>query len=136
DLLDLEKRLSNGRGLLADGGASRGNLYSGDASESLFTFSTMLDRARGRGPGFYTYLVSPSVVARLLTRYSAEVVREWWQAWQQKRRKDKYMVCARTPWYAFFRALLGPLLQDLTTYTVTSDLLRGVPAIYALYAGY
>ena len=136
DLLVLEKQLSNGHGLLDNGGASRGNLYSGDASESLFTYSTMLDRARGRGPGFYTYLVSPSVVARLITRYFADVVREWWQAREQKRRKDKYMVSARTPWYAFFRALLGPLLQDLTTYTVISDMLRGVPAVYALYAGY
>jgi hypothetical protein len=31
---------------------------------------------------------------------------------------------------------MGPLLQDLTTYTVIGDVLRGVPAIYALYAGY
>ena len=96
----------------------------------------MLSRAQSRGPGFYAYLVSPTVIARLLTRYFWEVVREWWEAWKQRQRRDKYMVTARTPWYAFFRALLGPFLQDLTTYTVVNDVFRGVPAVYALYAGY
>jgi putative membrane protein len=136
DLNVLEKQLSNGRGLLSDGGASRGNMYSGDAAESMFTFSTMLDRAHQGGPGFYAYLVSPYIIARLLTRFFAEVIREWWQAWQQRRRNDQFQVSARNVPYAFFRAAMGPLLQDLTTYTVIGDILRGVPAVYALYAGY
>lgn len=132
----LEARLSSGRGLLSDGGASRGNMFSGDAVESLFTFGTLLDRKRDTGPGFYFYLVSPFVIARLVTRFLLEVVREWWDAWQQKLRKDKYIISARTPFYAFFRAVMGPLMQDLITYVVISDVLRGLPAIYALYAGY
>ena len=131
-----EARLSNGNGLLADGGASRGNMYTGDASENLMTFSAVLDRQKGSSPGFYLYLLNPYVIARLLTRFFAEVVKEWWQAWQQKRRKDKYIVSLRSPAYAFFRAFMGPFMQDLVTYTVINDVLRGVPAIYALYAGY
>ncbi len=136
DAQAVEARLSNGRGLLSDGGASRGNMYSGDATESLMTFSTLLDSSRRSGPGFYFYLVSPYVIARLITRFFADVVREWFQAWQQKRRKDKFIVSSRTPLYAFFRAFLGPLLQDLVTYTAINDVLRGLPAIYALYAAY
>lgn len=132
----LEAQLSSGRGLLSDGGASRGNMFSGDASESILTFATLLDSRRERGPGFYLYLFSPYVIARLLTRYFIEVAKEWWQAWQQKRRKDKYIVSARNPFYAFFRAGMGVFLQDLITYTVISDMVRGVPAVYALYAGY
>ena len=38
--------------------------------------------------------------------------------------------------YAFLRGFMGPVLQDLVTYTVISDILRGFPAVYALYAGY
>jgi uncharacterized membrane protein YvlD (DUF360 family) len=136
DAKAIEKRISNGRGLLSDGGASRGNMYSGDAKESLLTFSTLLDPSRGRGPGFYLYLLSPYVIARLITRYLSDVIREWWQAWQQKRRKDKYIINKRNFVYAFFRAFIGPLLQDLVTYTVINDALRGVPAVYALYGGY
>ena len=132
----LEARLSNGRGLLSDGGASRGNMFSGDASESMLTYSTLLERGRTSSPGFYLYLLSPYVVARLVTRFFAEMVKEWWQAAQQKRRKDKYIVKARSPKYAVLRAFLGSFMQDLITFIVIGDVLRGVPAVYALYASY
>jgi hypothetical protein len=136
DAQAIEARLSRGIGLCSDGGASRGNMFSGDATESMFTFSTLRNRERGRGPGFYFYLLSPYVIARLLTRFTTEVIKEWWEAYQQRRRKDKYIVKARNLGYAFLRAFMGPMLQDLVTFTVISDILRGVPAIYALYAGY
>jgi hypothetical protein len=71
-----------------------------------------------------------------VTRFTIEIITEWWQAWQQRRRRDKYIISARNPFYAFLRGLMGSLLQDLVTYTVISDVLRGVPAVYALYAGY
>ncbi len=45
DAKAIEIRLSNGQGLLSGGGASRGNMYSGDAKESMLTFSTLLDPA-------------------------------------------------------------------------------------------
>jgi uncharacterized membrane protein YvlD (DUF360 family) len=136
DAQAIEARLSSGIGLCSDGGSSRGNMFSGDATESMLTFSTIRKSDRGRGPGFYFYLFSPYVIARLITRFITEVVKEWWQASQQRRRKDKYTVKARGFAYAFLRGFMSPVLQDLVTYTVISDILRGLPAIYALYAGY
>lgn len=136
DAQAIEARLTTGKGLCSDGGASRGNMFSGDASESMLTFATLRNRERGRGPGFYFYLFSPYVIARLITRFLTEVIKEWWQAYQQKRRKDPYRVKARNFAYAFLRGFMGPVLQDLVTYTVISDILRGIPAVYALYAGY
>lgn len=136
DAVVLERRLSTGRGLLSDGGASRGNMFSGDATESLLTMSVTLNRERKRGPGFYFYLFSPYIIARLVSRFIIECVKEWWEAWQQRRRKDPYRVSARNPAYALLRAFMGPFMQDLATNMVISDMLRGLPAIYALYAGY
>ncbi len=136
DAKAIEERLSSGIGLCSDGGTSRGNMFSGDATESMLTFSTVRNKDRGRGPGFYFYLFSPYVIARLLTRFTTEVIKEWWQASQQRRRKDKYRVKARGLAYGFLRGFMGPVLQDLVTYTVISDILRGLPAVYALYAGY
>jgi hypothetical protein len=136
DAVALEGKLSTGHGLLSDGGASRGNMFSGDATESLLTMSTVLNRKRGRGPGFYFYLLSPYILARLVTRFVIECLVEWKDAWQQKRRKDPYRVSARNPAYAFLRGFMSPLMQDLATYMVISDMLRGIPAVYALYAGY
>ena len=133
-----QARLSDGRGLLAPGGASRGNMFSGDAAESTMTFSTLLDRAQARGPGIYVYLFSPYVIARLLTRFFAEAIKEWSEQVGHRLRQShyKYTVSARDWKYGFVRAGLGSLLQDLTTYQVIGDMLRGVPAIYALYPGY
>jgi uncharacterized membrane protein YvlD (DUF360 family) len=136
DAQAIEARLSSGIGLCSDGGSSRGNMFSGDATESMLTFSTIRNRERGRGPGFYFYLLSPYVIARLVTRFIIEVIKEWWQASQQRRRKDKYSIKARGFAYAFLRGFMSPVLQDLVTYTVISDILRGLPAVYALYAGY
>lgn len=136
DALRLERRLSSGKGLLAKGGASRANMFSGDASESILTISTVLDRSRPIGPGFYFYLFNPYVVVRLAAHFVREILKEWVERWQQIRRKDKYIVKVRNAGYALFRAFMGPLMQDLATYATISDALRGVPAVYALYAGY
>jgi hypothetical protein len=111
-------------------------MFSGDATESMFTFSTILNRARGRGPGFYFYLVSPYVLARLVTRFITYVIKEWWQAFLQRRRKDKYVVSSRNLTYGFLRGFMGPILHDLVTFTVISDALRGLPAVYALFSAY
>lgn len=132
----IESRLSSGNGLLSMGGVSRGNLFSGDSSESLFTSSTLLNRKRKTGPGYYLFLVNPFLVARLITRFLLRIVKEWWQAWRQRKRGDSYTVNSRNFFYAFLRAAAGPFLQDLTTNIVISDVLRGMPAIYNLYVGY
>jgi putative membrane protein len=135
DAQALEALHSSGKGLCSDGGSSRGNMFSGDASESMLTFSTLLDK-RDRGPGFYTFLFSPYVVFHILTRFVIDVIKEWWQAFFQRRRKDKYIVSARNFAYAFLRGGLGPVLHDLVTFMVISDALRGIPASYALFSAY
>ena len=135
DAMAIEARNSTGKGLCSDGGSSRGNMFSGDASESMLTFSTILDK-RDRGPGFYFYLFSPYVIFHILTKFVIEIFKEWWQAFLQRRRKDKHIVSARNFAYAFLRGFLGPVLHDLVTFTVISDALRGLPASYALFSAY
>jgi len=136
DALKIEEKLTTGNGLLTKGGASRGNMFSGDAKESILTMSTVLNRERERGPGFYFYLFTPYVVVRLIAHFVQDVFREWIERWQQIRRRDKYIISARNFFYAFFRSFMGPLMQDIVTYAIIGDVLRGVPAIYGLYAGY
>jgi hypothetical protein len=61
DVTAIEQRLSNGRGLLHADGASRANMYSGDAPHSLLTVSTVLRRDRpGKiGEDYFAYFVNP-----------------------------------------------------------------------------
>ncbi|MFN8482359.1 MAG: phage holin family protein [Anaerolineae bacterium] len=136
DATVLEAALSHRNGIASDGGSSRGNMFSGDATESILTFSTVMDRSRDRGPGFYAFLFTPFVVFRVLTRYFTVVIKEWYQQIRQRIQKDPYRVSARNFGYAFFRALMGPIIQEVVTYSVITDVMRGLPSVYALYAGY
>ncbi|MET0662891.1 MAG: phage holin family protein, partial [Ilumatobacteraceae bacterium] len=46
DAAIIEHRQSDGHGLLVDGGVSRSNVFSGDSSDSILTFSTVTDRSK------------------------------------------------------------------------------------------
>ena len=48
DVVAIEARISDGKGLLFADGASRANMYSGDAPHSLLTISTVMKRRQGR----------------------------------------------------------------------------------------
>ena len=68
DATELERRHSDGRGLLFADGASRANILSGDAPHTLLTMSTVLERDRpGRiGQDYFAYFANPYNVARTL----------------------------------------------------------------------
>ena len=64
DAAELERRRSDGRGLLHAGGASRANILSGDATHSMLTMSTVLLRRRPIGRDYSAYFVRPYAAAR------------------------------------------------------------------------
>ena len=66
DAAEIERRHSDGRGLLHEDGASRANILSGDAPHTLLTMSTVLDRNRpGRiGQDYFAYFANPYNVTR------------------------------------------------------------------------
>ena len=132
----LEVKLTNGEGLLSHGGASRNNLFSGDAGESFLTMSTILTLGNETGPGFYLHLLNPFIVARIAVNFIYGVLREWGQALWQRLRRDKLRVRSRNFMYGFIRAGSCQFLQDVTTFVLTGDILRGLPTIYATYLGY
>ncbi|MGC1853674.1 MAG: phage holin family protein, partial [Solirubrobacterales bacterium] len=64
DAEELERRHSNGRGLLHADGASRANILSGDAPHSMLTMSTALRRRRPIGRDYAAYFARPYAVGR------------------------------------------------------------------------
>ena len=78
DAAEIERRHSNGRGLLFSDGASRANIVSGDAPHSLLTMSTVLRRDRqGRvGQDYFAYFANPYNVMRTLLLVAREVLSE------------------------------------------------------------
>ena len=130
----LEERHSSGDGLLAGGGASRGNLLSGDAAHVILTVSRMEAEKRAN-PGYRAYLANGYNVTRTFVLFFYELVLEWVAAVRAERR-DVQPRGHRPLEYSLVRAGLAVVVRDFTVYSVISDMMMGVPAIYACFAGY
>ncbi|WP_328994823.1 alkaline phosphatase family protein [Kribbella sp. NBC_01245] len=134
DAADIEERMSDGRGLLADGGASISNVFSGDAPTSLLTFSKAA-LPNGRTRGYVSFFSSPQGFARGLVLTIAEMVKELHQARRQKRLKISPRV-HRGGAYVVLRAVSNVLLRDLNVSLITEQLVKGTPVIYCDFIDY
>jgi uncharacterized membrane protein YvlD (DUF360 family) len=137
DAAELERRHSDGRGLLHGDGASRANILSGDAPHSMLTMSTVLDRGRhGRlGQDYFAYFASPYGVALTLLRSLGEVIAERFAAIEQRRRDVRPRI-KRGVSYAFVRAFATVVQLDLQVAAVTADVLAGRPVVYTTFLAY
>jgi len=135
DAAEIEARQSDGHGLLAEGGASRSNVFSGDSTDSALTFSTLLDRSRHSANTANYFLSDPYAVSRLLALSLADIGREIADARRTRRRKIEPRL-KRGGVYPIARAATTTILRDITIYTLMSDVYRGVPVAYADFVGY
>ena len=76
DCAEIEARRSTGTGLLSGGGASRGNLLSGDAEAVILTVSRTEAEKRAN-PGYRAFLANGFNVTRALVLFAWEVVLEY-----------------------------------------------------------
>jgi len=130
-------RLSDGTGLLADGGASVGNLFDGDASRSYLTMATITDPAtanedRRRLHGFF---VSTVDYLHMLVLMVGEVAKELYQA-ERERSFDVRPRMTRGMAYAVERAVTNVALRNLSTALVIEELFASTSTIYVDYTGY
>ena len=137
DAMELERRHSNGRGLLFDDGASRANIVSGDAPHSLLTMSTVLrgDREGRIGQDYFAYFASPYTVMRTIALVLREVVSELWSAAQQ-RRLDVRPRIHRGFVYSLMRAWATIIQRDLQVSAIISDIYAGLPVAYTTFLAY
>ena len=137
DAVELERRHSDGRGLLYADGASRANILSGDAPHSLLTMSTVAKRDRpGRiGQDYFAYFANPYNVTRTFALVIREVISELWSAAQQ-RRQDVQPRVHRGFTYALMRAWGTIIQRDLQVQAVISDMYAGRPVTYTTFLAY
>jgi len=134
DCAELERRHATGEGLLAKGGASRGNLFSGGADHMILTVSKM-EAERSSNPGYRAFLANGFNVARSFVLFGWEVIVEWVAAAKQRRR-DVRPRGHRGGVYPFLRATMCVIVRDLIVYGVLTDMMKGRPAIYATFSSY
>ena len=85
DCAEIERRHSPGVGLLANGGASRGNLLSGEADHVILTVSK-LEAEKKANPGYRAFLANGFNVTRSLVLFVWEVILELAASARQRRR--------------------------------------------------
>ena len=134
DCAEIERRHTNGAGLLVDGGTSRGNLLSGGADEVILTVSR-IKAERKANPGYRAFFANGHNVTRALALFVGEVVIELWAAARQRRR-GVLPRGHRGGTYPFLRAAMCVVIRDLIVFSVISDVLRGRPAVYATLSSY
>jgi uncharacterized membrane protein YvlD (DUF360 family) len=135
DAEEIERRHSDGRGLLHADGASRANILSGDAPHSMLTMSTALRRRRPIGKDYAAYFARPYAAARTLALVIADIVRER-RAARSQVRDDVRPRIHRGRSYVFARAWGTVVQRDLQVATVIGDVLAGRPVIYTTFLAY
>jgi len=134
DCAEIERRRATGIGLLADGGASRGNLLSGEADHVILTVSR-IEADKSANPGYRSFFANGFNVTRLLVLFGWEVILEWTSALRAKRR-DVRPRGHRGGAYPFMRAAMCVIVRDLIVFGVITDMMKGRPAVYATFSSY
>ena len=122
------------RACLIDGGASRGNLFSGEADAVILTVSRMSAEKRAN-PGYRAFFANGFNVTRVLVLFVWEVILE------RSRRRGRgggtsALAASATRKYALLRAGLCVGVRDLIVFGVLTDMMRGRPAVYATFSSY
>ncbi|MGZ4440090.1 MAG: phage holin family protein [Gaiellaceae bacterium] len=134
DCEEIERRHATGIGLLIDGGASRGNLLSGEADEMILTVSKM-QAEKSANPGYRAFFANGFNVTRVLVLYFWEVVLEL-SASSRAARRDVRPRGHRGGIYPFLRAAMCVPVRDVIVYSVLTDMMAGRPAVYATFSSY
>lgn len=137
DAKEIMRRISTGDGLLSKGGASIGNLLSGDATRSYLTAATLDDPAREvrRSHVLDWFFISPYSYVRWIALSIGEVLKEIIQARQERLARLEPPGERGFP-YPLARAATNVVLRHLTTALVIEEMFRSAPVIYVDYVDY
>ncbi len=134
DCAEIERRRATGIGLLVDGGASRGNLLSGEAQDVILTVSRM-EAEKKTNPGYRAFFANGDNATRTLVLFVWEVLLEWTAALRASRR-DVRPRGHRGGIYPLMRGALCVFVRDLIVSGVLTDMMRGRPVVYATFSSY
>ncbi|MCH7548824.1 MAG: phage holin family protein, partial [Candidatus Krumholzibacteriota bacterium] len=136
DAMLIEEAVSNGQGLLRDGGLSVCNMLSGDAAVSVATMSTFPKRSVQRAsPIYFNYYINPYNFIRGVVLTFAEMFVELFQSTRARLRNVQPRV-SRGGWFPFLRAASTVLQRDISVYLVTGQMFSGIPSAYTTFVGY
>lgn len=120
----LEQRVSDGNGLLAINGASRSNLFSGDALNAIFTYSKLSDLSKFYTRAWYFFYSNPYNFARTIVLFVWDILLEIASQFRQWRKNIQPRM-NRSIIYLIVRATANVFLREITTSTIIGDIFTG-----------
>ncbi len=134
DAAEIERRRSDGGGLLAEDGTSRGNMFSGGAPRCTATMSVIRDRSRSKAGDLFAYFSDPYGFVRTIMLSLADIAYERRAARRQRRAGTAHV--DRGGAYPLIRASITVVMRDLVTALLMADIVEGIPVSYATFVGY
>lgn len=132
----IEERISDGNGLLADNGASRSNLFSGDTDNVIFTFSKITDLKKLYNGAWYSIFSNPSEFARIVVLVIEDMIHEIYSQLKHRILNIQPRI-SRGIAYIPTRAGTNVFMREINTETLIGDVLVGdVDVAYSTYLGY
>ncbi len=136
NVIKIEKRITNGNGLLADNGASRSNLFSGDTDNVIFTLSKIVDVQKLYNKAWFSVFSNPSNFARIIVLFFWEMLLEISSQITHSIRNIRPRI-KRGIVYIPVRAGTNVFMREINTYTLIGDMMTGdVDIAYSTYLGY
>ena len=133
---ELEERISNGNGLLADNGASRSNLFSGDTDNVIFTFSKIMNVRKLYNQAWFSVFSNPGNSARVVSLFLAEMVLEIISQFKHEIKNIRPRI-SRGIAYIPTRAGTNVFMREINTSTLIGDMMVGdIDVAYSTYLGY
>lgn len=132
----IEKMVSNGKGLLSNKGASRSNLFSGDAKEYVLTYSKFTRLSEFYSSAWYYLYSTPYVIARIMVLFIVDMIQELYSRIYHFVKNIKPSI-KRGLFYYVARSGANIVMREATTFILIGDIYsERYNAIYATYMGY
>lgn len=132
----IERMVSNGKGLLSNEGASRSNLFSGDAMDYVLTYSKFTRLSEFYSATWYYLYSSPYVIARILVLFLFDMIRELYSRVYHYVKGIKPCI-KRGLFYYVARSGANIVMREATTFILMGDIYSSkYKAMYATYMGY
>ena len=136
DIEIIENRISDGNGLLANDGASRSNLFSGDSEDVILTSSKFRNFKKLYNKAWFSLYSSPSYTARIAILGLLDLFKEL----KSQRRNEAHDIQPRIDRdfkYASIRVVANVFIGEVNTSTLLGDVMVGdVDVAYSTYLGY
>ncbi|MGZ8548954.1 MAG: alkaline phosphatase family protein, partial [Sulfuricurvum sp.] len=133
----IEKRITDGNGLLSINGGAVTNLFSGDSKDNIFVYSVLKNIRQLYSESWSGFYAVPFNLGRVIVLSLADIFPEIRSRYRQWRQNIQPRLHNRGLKYFFARIGANVSLREISTYILIGDIIAGEKdVVYSTYFGY